>query len=766
MIETALRYLRAGLCVLPAIRAEKRPAVARWKQFQQALPGEEQLRTWCRRGDALCLVCGAVSGNLEMLDFDLAGQAFQAWSAKVPQALADRLVVEQSPSGGWHVIYRCREPVCGNLKLAQRVEMVDGPEEVTIAGKTYKPRQDDQGRWQVVLTMIETRGEGGLFLCAPTPGYEVVQGDLADPPVLSADERETLLEAAWSLNEFWPTPVGSSAGRADPNGRPGDDFNRRGDIRAVLTRHGWTLAKPAGSDGNEHWRRPGKTSGTSATLKDGVFYVFSSSAAPLEPNQAYSPFGLYTLLEHGGDYVAAAAALRAQGFGDQGVNLPVVDLSGLLGSDEPPPPSEAAIPDPGPLPEELLRVPGFVGQVMEFCLSAARYPNLPLAFCGAMALQSFLASRKVREPGGLRPNLYLLALAGSGTGKAYPRKINAYVLGRIGLGGMIGNQIASGQGLEDEMLVHRKMLYQTDEVDHLLRCIAAPKESYSSMLLAMLLQLYTEADEVHVARARARDRHRKPEPRGEIDQPGLVIFGTATPDCFFEALSPQLLTNGLFSRAIVLDAQERGQKQRTRDVSEIPEQILQTAAWWRDYNPAPPDPVTGRRPNLDDEHPTPAVVPYTEEGYVVLDTFATAADQAYDAATRRGNRVEAILWTRACENATRLALNYAVSRDRFAPLIDHEVATWAVRFVEHLVRRMLFLASTHVAENPFHAECLKLLRKLREAGGQMARRELMRLMHCKAADFDQIIGTLVQQGDIQLVEVPTRTKPALGYRLT
>ncbi|MGQ9823239.1 MAG: hypothetical protein ACUVQK_15405, partial [Thermogutta sp.] len=47
--------------------------------------------------------------------------------------------------------------------------------------------------------------------------------------------------------------------------------------RAVLRRHGWTLAKPAGSDGNEHWRRPGKTAGSSATLKDGVFYVFSSS---------------------------------------------------------------------------------------------------------------------------------------------------------------------------------------------------------------------------------------------------------------------------------------------------------------------------------------------------------------------------------------------------------------------------------------------------------------------------------------------------------
>ena len=30
---------------------------------------------------------------------------------------------------------------------------------------------------------------------------------------------------------------------------------------------------------NEYWRRPGKDKGWSATLKDRVFYVFSSSAA-------------------------------------------------------------------------------------------------------------------------------------------------------------------------------------------------------------------------------------------------------------------------------------------------------------------------------------------------------------------------------------------------------------------------------------------------------------------------------------------------------
>jgi hypothetical protein len=168
MIKAALRYLRANLCVLPAVRAEKRPAVPRWKQFQHALPSEEQLAAWCQRADGLCLVCGSVSGNLEMLDFDLGGEAFDAWYAKVREVdttLPDRLVIEQSPSGGWHVVYRCQEPVSGNLKLAQRVELVDGPGEVTIAGKTYKPKQDAQGRWHVVLTMIETRGEGSVPVC-------------------------------------------------------------------------------------------------------------------------------------------------------------------------------------------------------------------------------------------------------------------------------------------------------------------------------------------------------------------------------------------------------------------------------------------------------------------------------------------------------------------------------------------------------------------------------------------------------------------------
>jgi hypothetical protein len=320
MQSVAQQYLRAGLCVLPAFGAEKRPALTEWKQYQERLPTEDEIQKWFKGNDpdaACCLITGAVSGNLELLDFDLGGELYDNWAKNVCESnpgLIDRLVIETSQSGGFHVVYRCQATVGGNMKLAQRRLIVPDGNEVEVKGKKYKPRRDTFGNWHVILSLIETRGEGGLFLCHPSPRYELLQRHFTDLPVLSETERETLLEAAWALNEYFPEPIGPQK-TADTTFdlRPGDEFNERGDIREILCRHGWTLAKQGD---NEYWRRPGKTSGSSATLKDRVFYVFSTNAAPFEPDRAYSPFTLYALLEHHGDFSTAASVLRGQGYGD------------------------------------------------------------------------------------------------------------------------------------------------------------------------------------------------------------------------------------------------------------------------------------------------------------------------------------------------------------------------------------------------------------------------------------------------------------------
>lgn len=115
----------------------------------------------------------------------------------------------------------------------------------------------------------------------------------------------------------------ASAAPSDAKGdRPGDDYNRRGSWADLLGRHGWTVHHASGDA--TYWTRPGKDARVGQSASTGycssecggdLLYVFSSSAVPFEPDAAYSRFAAYALLDHGGDFSAAAGRLRADGYG-------------------------------------------------------------------------------------------------------------------------------------------------------------------------------------------------------------------------------------------------------------------------------------------------------------------------------------------------------------------------------------------------------------------------------------------------------------------
>lgn len=688
MREVAGKYLGSGLCVLPARRIEKRPAIKSWKQYQSRLPTAVELDAWFSNlQDGLCIIAGIVSGNLEMIDFDNGGELFDRWYALVADnsdGLLDKLVIEQTQSGGWHVCYRCQSVVAGNMKLAQR---------------------RDDGK---VHTLIETRGEGGLFLCAPTAGYELMQGDFGRLPVLTEIEREILLQAAWTLNEHWPEAVDTQPSTRMPSDTvcPGDDFNQRGDVAAILRNHGWICV--AEYDENQRWRRPGKDRGWSATLRttDNVFYAFSSNAAPFEPNKAYSPFAVYTLLEHGGDYASAAQALSGDGYGDP-MNDAVaddVDISALIDQPEEvyAADSETRVPDPGSLPDDLLRVPGFISELMDFCLASAPYPNQGLAFCGALAMQSFLCGRKVRDPGNLRTNLYLLALAGSSSGKDWPRQLNAHIMMETQTLDAIGDKFASGEGIQDAMNLTPSMLFQNDEIDGMLTALNKAKDARFESIMGTLLTMYTSSGSVYALRRKAGKQS-----GGIIDQPHLTLFGTATPKHYYESLSERMLTNGFFARMIVVDIGYRGKGKDAGLADQMPERIISTARWWTEFCPGE------HRHNLAGFHPQPLVIDIDSRARDILDDFRIMADTEYASAESDNDECAKAIWGRANENARKLALLYACSENHKAPVISSQGADWAVRFVDHQVRRMLFLAAQHVYENEFDKRCKKMIQVLR-----------------------------------------------------
>lgn len=310
ILRTALEARRAGISVLPVLPdGRKRPAV-RWRAYQQRLATPREIARWFGNEErGLALITGAISGGLEALDFD-SRAIYQAWSERMRQwgygTLSDRLTrgyLEATPHGV-HLLYRSC-PAEKNQKLAS----------VPVDGS------------QRVRTLIETRGEGGLVVVAPSGGrahptgkpYVLLAGGITSIATLTAEERQLLFSVARSFDQTTPghvlSDVRQHARTALAQGeRPGDRYNRRASWAEVLEPHGWSML--ATRDGESYWQRPGKQdSGVSATTNyqgSDLLYVFSTSTV-FEAGRAYSKFAAYAILEHGGDFWAAARALAARG---------------------------------------------------------------------------------------------------------------------------------------------------------------------------------------------------------------------------------------------------------------------------------------------------------------------------------------------------------------------------------------------------------------------------------------------------------------------
>src|SRR5262245_25349051 len=71
VLSGALVYLQAGLSIVPIKANSKAPSVG-WTAFQTTPPTEGQVRKWFEDGKAagIGIVCGKISGNLELLDLE------------------------------------------------------------------------------------------------------------------------------------------------------------------------------------------------------------------------------------------------------------------------------------------------------------------------------------------------------------------------------------------------------------------------------------------------------------------------------------------------------------------------------------------------------------------------------------------------------------------------------------------------------------------------------------------------------------------------
>lgn len=307
MIKAAKYYSQHGFSIIAT--GDTKRALLPWKEYQSRIATDDEINIQFNhpKASGLAVICGAISGNLEVIDvdvkYDVSGNLWENYKNEIASVI-DKLYIVQTKSGGYHIYYKC-EVIEGNQKLARR-------------HATNEELKDNPNVKEIVL--IETRGEGGYVIAPPTPGYEKLSE--FSVPVISLNERDLLLSSARSLDQI------TEEVRPDPKvlqqstsyqKTPWDDYNERCDPVALLEKNGWAFVQKKGE--RSLFRRPGKTDQFSSGDFHhdlNLFKVFSSSTQ-FEIGRGYKPFAIYTFLEHNKDFSAAARQLLSDGYGETGI---------------------------------------------------------------------------------------------------------------------------------------------------------------------------------------------------------------------------------------------------------------------------------------------------------------------------------------------------------------------------------------------------------------------------------------------------------------
>lgn len=291
-----------------------------WDRFKiEVISTEEFELLWVqKRANTLAVVTGNIN-HIYCIDFDLeAVRIFPLFLKAIADYVeADQLYIERTISGGFHLFIKLTSEIPATTHYAMRPGVA-------------KP-------------LIESKGAKGIVFTAPSYGYHAIPGFASDLTALKEMATETFNKIEAVARTFDERPAESvkpspSAQQAVTAGtRPGDDYNKRATMESMLMllqKHGWVEDHTDAATGNVHLTRPGKSGGTSATLRlidnTPIFYVFSSSCSEFEPEVGYNPYNVYAKLEHNGDYRLAARTLAAFGFGTNTSDLRNVEETAIF----------------------------------------------------------------------------------------------------------------------------------------------------------------------------------------------------------------------------------------------------------------------------------------------------------------------------------------------------------------------------------------------------------------------------------------------------
>ena len=287
-----------GLSIIP-VSSQKIPFKS-WTEYQSKIAPISEWHSHFYNQGTVGIITGKVSGNLELLDFDVKNDPYATiydeFRKLIPAELFCRFIAQTTPNKGFHLIYRCPDVVIeGNQKLALHTDKA---------------------------VIIETRGEGGYF-CTSKINNKILQGQFdienlnVNTPVITKEERDFLLETARSLTRYFPTITDKNNTKHDKPfvyAEPEiNAFNNKYHGVDLFTKHGWSITN---EDEQKYYllRDGSKAAHSGYYFKDSKTFFCFSSSTDFTPEKPYNNFQILQIFEHKNDYRSTLNLLPNYGF--------------------------------------------------------------------------------------------------------------------------------------------------------------------------------------------------------------------------------------------------------------------------------------------------------------------------------------------------------------------------------------------------------------------------------------------------------------------
>lgn len=427
---------------------------------------------------------------------------------------------------------------------------------------------------------------------------------------------------------------------------------------------------------------------------------------------------------------------------------------------------------------DLLRPPGFVGQLVEWINGQCRFPRERLAVATALSSIGNIGGLRYQDATyGVTSNQFIFCVAGSATGKEAIQQAQSEIHRAAGISPATHGGIKSEQEIVRNLIDHQAAFYIIDEMGLVLQKIQNARKrggaAYLEGVIGVLMSAYSKANS-YMALSGDVKKEIKKQLLSELSQlnkladagqdvtqkletlerqlvgidnglerPFLSLIGYTTPSTFASLVDYENSANGFFGRSLIVQERDTNPKAKKRFIrapmnSQIKNSILSIATGGQS------DTMSVRV----EHHGERKEIPTTEDALEALDgiedEFHTNAEAAKE------NALEAIP-RRAFELVLKVSLILAIPEG--VRTLEH--VRWAYAFVKRDISEKINLIAGNMADQENRKDealARQILALLDTENGEIMSVISQRCRAYKKEDVEQTIQNLISNGYIEQVE--------------